>query len=283
MKKLQKKIDIYFVLIMVFLYTLFNLIFFTTGSLNLYWYILIGIVFLMIIITYLEGIIFGLVTSLVIIFAYGSYVLYLNIYFQQTYQLYDYLWIIIIPVSAYLTGIYGGYIRSLMEESSKLEEQKDELLTRDELTNLYNEREFYHDLEEEISLAKRQNVELALLLIRIKYYRQLVSINGQSKVDRIVKEIAKIIPELIRKEDREYKISQESFAVILPFCDEEYRLVIKDRVRDKLANISIDIEGEREEEFQLDFEIGLVNFDDDIKSIFDFKEKVERELEYDVN
>ncbi|PTX14848.1 diguanylate cyclase (GGDEF) domain-containing protein [Halanaerobium congolense] len=281
MGKSFKKASIYFILIIFCFYVLFNIIYFQLKIMNFYWYIMMSVTFILISIVYLKGIIFSLLSSLIIIFIYGSYSLYFSIHYNRSYQIYDYFWLIIIPLFAYLSGLFGDHIRQLSNSEEKLVELKEKIATRDEITNLHNEKEFYHNLEEEIHLAKRQEFDLSLMLIRLKFYDQLVAQNGQKKVNKIIRKISDLIPQAVRKEDKEYIIKDDTFAIILPFCDPQFSLKIKDRVKEKLGEIIIRDDG-YEEVFNLDLQLALVSFDNDIKGPFELKERAEEALNYDV-
>jgi diguanylate cyclase (GGDEF)-like protein len=104
---------------------------------------------------------------------------------------------------------------SLMEE---LEERAlrtlFELTLRDPLTRLYNRRYFDERLLSELTFARRQRSELALLLIDIDHFKHFNDTCGHQVGDVVLKLVAGSIQRMMRPEDVVARFGGEEFVVI---------------------------------------------------------------------
>ncbi len=114
--------------------------------------------------------------------------------------------------------------------------QNDFTLFVDPLTRLYNRRYFESRLEEEITKSSRNEVELALLFIKMDGLRDFSRMNGTLKADEIVRRVATSVKASVRKTDILTRYDKDIFALILPFTGERAGIV-----RERLGLILCDI------------------------------------------
>ncbi len=117
-----------------------------------------------------------------------------------------------------------------------------EMATRDRMTNLYVHHYFQNRLEEEIARAIRyHNHRLALLMFDIDHFKSVNDTWGHQAGDVIIKEIAGIIKENLRKLDLPARYGGEEFAVILPESDVNNARLIAERIRQAVESRVFDI------------------------------------------
>lgn len=87
---------------------------------------------------------------------------------------------------------------------------------RDALTGLPNHRAFYEALRREVSLARRHNRDLAVVVIDIDDFRSVNQTHGHQVGDAVLTEVAARIADTLRSEDVLARIGGEEFACLLP-------------------------------------------------------------------
>jgi len=104
--------------------------------------------------------------------------------------------------------------RGIIERNTRLELKR--LSITDSLTGLYNQRQFYIRLKEEIMRAQRQKRHLSLLLLDLDEFKQYNDKHGHLAGDEILKKFGIIINAQIRLGvDSCYRYGGDEFAVIL--------------------------------------------------------------------
>ena len=281
MDNLSKYIDIYFLLLVTEIFVVITIITLGLKNIEILDYCLLGIVFLIIIISYLNGVIIGLLASFITLFGYGTYMIYMSIIQNASMEITKYAWLIIFPISAYLSGNISMNIKEMQETSKKLEDEIQNLVTIDEVTGLNNTKSFYVDLNNEMSKAKRHKFDLTVLIIKVEYYEQVKSLIGIKNVESIIKKIGESVEIATRIEDERYKIREDMFAIVMPNTNLQGGELIRNRVKKDVENINLTSEG-KEKKYKLDVKIGLVQYEEKIENSFEFRKLAEKELEFDV-
>ncbi len=88
--------------------------------------------------------------------------------------------------------------------------------THDEKTGLYNNKFFENILDMEIEKAGRNEGKLCLLLIDIDFFKKINDTYGHLKADELLKKLANVIRNQIRKSDIAARFGGEEFFIILP-------------------------------------------------------------------
>lgn len=120
-----------------------------------------------------------------------------------------------------------------------------QLANLDGLTNLYNHRAFQDRLDEEIERARRGGHSIGLMMIDIDLFKIFNDTYGHLAGDKILKEVAKVIRESIRKMDVPARYGGEEFAVILPETTLQGALLVAERIRQEVSEKKIDYDGKR--------------------------------------
>ena len=281
MNKLSKYIDIYFLLLMIEIFMIITVVILKIKDITFLDYFLIAVIFFTTIIAYINGIVVGLLTSAFMVFVYGSYMIYQSMFKSVTTGYEKYIWMILLPISAFLSGKLSLNIIELQQRNKKLEDEIKNLVTIDDVTGLNNTKGFYLDLNKEISKAKRRKFDLTIMIIKIQYFEQIKSMLGEGKLNIVMKKIGDSIEKATRNEDERYKIREEIFAIVMPNTNAKGGELVRDRIKKDIENITFEYAG-REEVYKLDIKFGVLEYNEKMENAFEFKELAEKELEFDV-
>lgn len=119
------------------------------------------------------------------------------------------------------------FANELREANSRLEE----LAFRDGLTNLYNHRYFQEILDKEIARALRYNHPLGLIMFDIDFFKKVNDTYGHPGGDKVLKNIANRISEIVRPSDLVARYGGEEFTVILPETERAGLEIFAERLR----------------------------------------------------
>jgi len=106
-----------------------------------------------------------------------------------------------------------------------------ELAITDGLTQLYNKRYFLEIFEKEFERAKRSNLDFCVILMDIDHFKAVNDTYGHLQGDSILKEVAEIMRESIRKIDFPARYGGEEFIIIAPNTKMEEMLEVAERIR----------------------------------------------------
>jgi diguanylate cyclase (GGDEF)-like protein/PAS domain S-box-containing protein len=124
--------------------------------------------------------------------------------------------------------------RRLEKELKASEERYRELSIIDDLTQLYNSRHFYHQLQRELDRIERHEYPLTLLLLDIDDFKIFNDTYGHIDGDQVLVRLGQVIKQCLRKEDSAYRYGGEEFTIILPMTAKEEGLIIAERIREEL-------------------------------------------------
>lgn len=128
--------------------------------------------------------------------------------------------------------------KRLETELKESEERYRKLSIVDDLTQLYNSRCFYNQLQMEIDRIERHDYPLALLLLDIDDFKIFNDTYGHIEGDRVLVLLGRIIKGCLRKEDSAYRYGGEEFTIILPMTTKEEGVVTAERIREELKQVN---------------------------------------------
>jgi len=131
-----------------------------------------------------------------------------------------------------------------LEKLTRELEQKnkflDNLANVDGLTEIYNHRYFQIALEQEIARADRSEGYISLLLIDIDHFKKFNDTHGHQAGDSVLKAFSQILKSNIRKYDILARYGGEEFVIILPETDIEGGLLVGEKLRGAIENMSFE-------------------------------------------
>ncbi|BDB01218.1 GGDEF domain-containing protein [Clostridium botulinum] len=281
MDRFSKDIDICIILLLLNFFCIYSFIYFNLGKNIMLNFIMLGSLFMVTIVAYFRGIVEGFLFSAMIIFFYVTFIIYNNTIHRNPVELITYIWMVDIPLSAFISGKLSENINLIQSINTRLQKEYRDLITIDKTTGLSNLKGFYMDLDREMSKAKRHKLNLSLMIVKIQYYDELNAILGEKKMEEILKIISNVITLAIRGEDISYKLNKDTFAILMPSTNLQGAEVVKNRIKESISEENLKIKQE-DKNVNIDIKVGIVEYKNTIKEAFEFKELAEKELEYDV-
>lgn len=127
--------------------------------------------------------------------------------------------------------------RKLAEDALRESEARYRTLSvTDSLTELFNSRHFYEQLQMEIERADRYGHPLSLLLLDIDNFKRFNDTYGHLEGDKVLIRLGDVIRQCLRKTDSAYRFGGEEFTIILPETTGAAAIVLAERVREEFAN-----------------------------------------------
>jgi diguanylate cyclase (GGDEF)-like protein/PAS domain S-box-containing protein len=106
-----------------------------------------------------------------------------------------------------------------------------ELSIIDDLTQLYNSRHFYHQLNMEINRVNRYGQHLTLLLLDLDNFKAFNDDFGHIEGDEVLRRLGQVVKRCLRQTDSAYRYGGEEFTVILPMTTSEDGALTAERIR----------------------------------------------------
>lgn len=129
-----------------------------------------------------------------------------------------------------------GVLRDVTEQV-QLEKELLELSITDGLTDLYNLRHFYTEMDKEMERARRQKVPLSLLLFDLDGFKAYNDLHGHLEGDKVLKNVSEAVRGAIRKMDSAYRYGGDEFTVILPGTRKDQGVRVAERIRKSVKKI----------------------------------------------
>ncbi|MGL5346121.1 MAG: GGDEF domain-containing protein [Peptostreptococcaceae bacterium] len=282
MNKISKNIDICMVAFFMEIFVLISVLFISYGQDNsINTYIILSLSFVMITITYIGGMIPGLIGASVSVFIYSIYIFYNNIALGREINFVSYIWMVLIAIITITIGKLNENIVALQKANKKLQEEYHELVTIDSTTGLNNIKHFYDYLNKDIKRARRHKHDLTLMMINLPYYAEIKQILGEKKYNQFAKDLGNIIKSCVRGEDDIYSLDNDTIAIVMANTNEQGAQIVKGRIKDKIAKLNLEL-NENKYNINIDTKIAALAYQDSISDAIEYKQKCEAELEYDV-
>lgn len=159
--------------------------------------------------------------------------------FFNNFRIRSTILIFTIPIYILLAYYILNYFKKGRELKSMHKELK-ELLKHDDLTGLYNKKEFINYLNKMIAYANRQKKDLSLLMIDLDNFKEFNDSYGHQCGDMVLESVAEVFKKFTREEDMAARIGGEEFAVLLIDCSLESAKKLAERLRNEIASLKID-------------------------------------------
>ena len=119
----------------------------------------------------------------------------------------------------------GGNIETLYHEEIY------QLTIVDGLTQVNNKRFFLEFLEREMGRCHRYNRSLSMIMFDIDHFKKINDVNGHLAGDYVLRELAGIVKQRVRKEECFARYGGEEFAIVMPEAGGENARTFAEKVR----------------------------------------------------
>jgi len=131
------------------------------------------------------------------------------------------------------------------------------LMVRDSLTGLYNHTRLKELLELEVARASRQNGRFSFAMIDLDHFKQVNDTYGHPAGDGVLKTLARLLQQRLRRTDTIGRYGGEEFAVILPDTAGPAAARVMDEIRAGFAQVKQQAENA---EFAVTFSCGVAEY-----------------------
>ena len=131
------------------------------------------------------------------------------------------------------------------------------LMERDSLTGLLNHSNFKDNLYRELLRAYRTGSQLSYVMIDLDHFKKINDTYGHLTGDTVLKSLAYLLQERLRKTDIIGRYGGEEFGVILTNTTQENAAVVMNEIRKRFAHIKHKTENY---EFYVTFSCGIASF-----------------------
>ncbi len=131
-------------------------------------------------------------------------------------------------------------IRNRLRAEEKLRESEQrykELATRDELSGLFNSRQFHSQIQAELRRTKRYGHPLSLIFIDLDDFKRFNDAWGHPEGDKLLASLGDIVGASIRDTDFGFRYGGEEFVVMLPETRLDEAMALSERIRTRFGGL----------------------------------------------
>ena len=169
-----------------------------------------------------------------------------------------------------------------MQDSDDISGKKAPLLTVDDVTELYNTNVFYNIVEQYMSISRRHNIPMSIMLVRFLSYDNTVQALGRNKADRILYEIGQMLVRSTRTEDGVYTLEDGKTFALLLLTDEDGARVVKKRFKTAILKLNFEMLTDEPGRRLIQIRAGIAQLCADTSSVLKLRLVAENDLEHDI-
>ncbi|MBL6974977.1 MAG: diguanylate cyclase [Deltaproteobacteria bacterium] len=132
------------------------------------------------------------------------------------------------------------------------------MMVIDGLTQIANKRALDDFLEKEMARARRYERPLSVLMMDLDHFKAVNDQHGHLTGDVVLKEMAEVIRERIRREELFARYGGEEFVIVLPETDRKGGIEFAENVRRMVEGLEVYFEGQT---IRITISIGVADFD----------------------
>lgn len=132
-----------------------------------------------------------------------------------------------------ILSILTSHLSTAIDNTFKYEETE-KIAVTDVMTGMYNYRYFINRLRDEIERAKNLGIPLSLIMIDVDYFKEINDTYGHIVGDKIIKELADLLKNIVRKGDIVTRYGGDEFFIILPGSGKTFTSTISKRIVDEV-------------------------------------------------
>jgi two-component system cell cycle response regulator len=133
-----------------------------------------------------------------------------------------------------------GFVRDITDRKKveealhESERRYHELSIIDDLTQLYNSRHFYVQMEREMERSNRYGQPLTLLMLDLDKFKDFNDTYGHVEGDQVLLRLGQVIKRCLRETDSAYRYGGEEFMIMLPMTTSEEGIATAKRIQTEL-------------------------------------------------
>lgn len=120
-------------------------------------------------------------------------------------------------------------------ELHRLMSELEELATHDGLTGLLNRNTFFRFAGRDFDLSRREGVSVSVLMLDIDFFKNINDRYGHQRGDEVLRRVAAILAERLRRTDICGRYGGEEFCVFLPGAGAEAATLVAEMIRRAVA------------------------------------------------
>ena len=119
-----------------------------------------------------------------------------------------------------------------------------ELMSQDSLTGLLKHSNIKERMAQEFERSHRQNEIMAMAMVDMDHFKKVNDTWGHPMGDQVIKSLAQLLRQRLRRQDSIGRYGGEEFAVILPDCSADDAVHLLDDIRKRFSEIHFKHEGQ---------------------------------------
>jgi diguanylate cyclase (GGDEF)-like protein len=148
--------------------------------------------------------------------------------------------------------------------------------TRDALTGVYARQYMLMRIEKDFIRAKMRRQDLALLMFDVDGFEEIKETHGLGTGDMVLREVAKVVSSVLRREDVFARYDKHTFAVLLRNQTEAAVVVLAQRISRVVKYHSFSREGKK---IRVTLSLGIGTITSDMKNAMDLIREVQAHLD----
>ncbi|WP_323813785.1 diguanylate cyclase [Cellvibrio sp. NN19] len=120
--------------------------------------------------------------------------------------------------------------------------QLSDALDRDSLTGLLKHSRIKELVDAELSRAARTGENLSVVMLDLDHFKQVNDTYGHPAGDKVIKAVAHLLRQRLRKTDAVGRYGGEEFVAVLPRCSSEEAQALMEDVRQRLRDITFNVD-----------------------------------------
>jgi len=158
------------------------------------------------------------------------------LYFHHRQELFDDEYALLGTLSHIATGAIGN---------AHLHTRAVTLSMTDELTHLFNRREFMVRLEQELLRSRRSNKPFSVIMADIDKFKDINDSYGHTTGDMVLTELAQIFMNITRDIDVVARYGGEEFIFLLPGAPDDIAFQVAERIRKSVKQLQLHISNKK--------------------------------------
>ena len=171
-----------------------------------------------------------------------------------------------------LATTFNNMANILMDHQKRLEEMS----ITDELTGLWNKREFNNQLEREFARAERTNRPCSLVFIDIDHFKKINDTYGHAAGDNVLQTTSLLIRKGLRPIDIASRYGGEEIVIIFPETIKQKAIHIAERIRKDIESYNFELSDEQK--IRLTASFGVAGYPEDGKTQHEVLDKADKAM-----